>query len=278
MLKRRNYEIPHTEKGLDLSRPDNYQATNFTIHEMGYEEINAWRHISVISPYWRIIYNLDPGYNVLSNQKKYDLDDSQIIVVPENVFFDTQGDQLCRHHWIFFSTQSDLISEINEPLLIKANDHVKLLFKKLRYAKLNSGGLEQMRKLFYISQSIVNLAFIELSSRSYHIYPEKILFLLNYIKQNLDHSLSNQILADLVHLNVKTFLRWFKKYVGESPTQYMTRKRIQQACLELTMTDDPLEIIAERLGFPNRYYFTRVFTKKMGQGPAKYRKNPSAYL
>ena len=42
------------------------------------------------------------------------------------------------------------------------------------------------------------------------------------------------------------------------------------------MTEDSIEQIAERNGFANRHYFTRVFTRTMKTGPGKFRSGTRA--
>ena len=47
---------------------------------------------------------------------------------------------------------------------------------------------------------------------------------------------------------------------------------MQKACQYLLLTDLRVNEIGEKLGIEDPYYFTRLFTKKMGVSPTQYRK------
>lgn len=64
-----------------------------------------------------------------------------------------------------------------------------------------------------------------------------------------------------------------KKELGMPFSEYTTNKRIQRA-KELLMDDRlSVEEIAEKVGYNDYFYFTKVFKKKVGVSPSKYRKN-----
>ncbi len=83
--------------------------------------------------------------------------------------------------------------------------------------------------------------------------------------------MDNQILARRVGRSVEGFIRWFHAEVGVSPQRYVLERRIHQACRQLSLTDLSIEEIAEAVGFSNRHHFTRVFTRVVGQPPARFR-------
>lgn len=52
---------------------------------------------------------------------------------------------------------------------------------------------------------------------------------------------------------------------------YFTELRIQRACELLDRSDLQVGEIAEKLGFADRLYFTRLFSKHTGMPPTAYR-------
>ncbi|MEK6793262.1 MAG: AraC family transcriptional regulator [Spirochaetota bacterium] len=64
----------------------------------------------------------------------------------------------------------------------------------------------------------------------------------------------------------------FKKARGVSPRQYLINLRLREAATLLTTTDIPIDVIANRLGFFDRYHFSRIFKQKIGYSPGYYRK------
>jgi AraC-like DNA-binding protein len=69
-----------------------------------------------------------------------------------------------------------------------------------------------------------------------------------------------------------TFRRAWNKYVPETPSKFLSSLRVQQACRLLCETDDPVSKIAEVLGFPDIYYFSRTFKKQVGETARDYRR------
>lgn len=65
--------------------------------------------------------------------------------------------------------------------------------------------------------------------------------------------------------------RLFKRYTGYAPDDYFRRMKIAAACERLVNTDEKIHAVAERFGFRDQYYFTRVFSKMEGVSPRVYR-------
>ena len=65
----------------------------------------------------------------------------------------------------------------------------------------------------------------------------------------------------------------FKKRTGKTPTEFLTSVRIDNAChlMELYKNNISLPEIAERSGFLDYSYFSKLFKKHVGETPLKYR-------
>lgn len=64
----------------------------------------------------------------------------------------------------------------------------------------------------------------------------------------------------------------FKKERGITPCQYHTRLRIRTACGLLRSTILSVGEIAEKTGYKDALYFSRVFRKSIGMSPSQYRR------
>lgn len=67
------------------------------------------------------------------------------------------------------------------------------------------------------------------------------------------------------------FYRLFKRRTGMTPSHYLTHIRIERACRWLRLTHSGVAEIAAKVGYPDAFYFSRVFKKLKGVAPVKYR-------
>jgi len=80
-----------------------------------------------------------------------------------------------------------------------------------------------------------------------------------------------QELAGSLYVSPDYFRHLFKKSLGESPLNYLIRRRLEFACELLNFTDLSVGEIAGKVGFDNVYYFSRIFRKRHGIPPSVYR-------
>lgn len=67
------------------------------------------------------------------------------------------------------------------------------------------------------------------------------------------------------------FYKRFKETTSLSPLQYITKNRMEKARQLLVAGDDPIGAIANVVGYPDVYYFSRIFKKATGIPPHRYR-------
>ena len=85
-----------------------------------------------------------------------------------------------------------------------------------------------------------------------------------------DFSLTH--VADNFAMNTKTVSRIFKEEIGENFVDYLARLRMEEAKRLLAGTSEPVQRIAERVGYLYPMSFIRVFKKLEGITPGEYRK------
>lgn len=100
-----------------------------------------------------------------------------------------------------------------------------------------------------------------------------------YVKSALayvaDHYASIESLSEIsahVNLNTEYFCRIFKAEVGTTFNSYLTEYRVRKAAELLQRTDLKVYEVAERVGYPNLSYFSRVFKKVTGENPFSSKK------
>lgn len=95
---------------------------------------------------------------------------------------------------------------------------------------------------------------------------------LEYLKLNYREDLHAADVAQYCHCSVSCLSHLFKSRVGTSLPLYLAKLRMDHAREELCDSRDPISAIAERAGFLDPNYFSRVFTQYVGLTPSQYRK------
>lgn len=78
-------------------------------------------------------------------------------------------------------------------------------------------------------------------------------------------------LAAVACLSPNHFIRQFKLTFGETPHQYLYRRRIERAATLLRSTKRPVTEIAIEVGYGSLGTFTRTFVRLMGRTPSAHR-------
>lgn len=94
----------------------------------------------------------------------------------------------------------------------------------------------------------------------------------SHIEARFKGRLSSPRLAQLAGLSVAGFNRVFRRHFDTSPARYVTETRVREAAKLLLQSDETIDAIADRTGFPNRAYLSRVFKQVTGEAPASFRR------
>jgi AraC-like DNA-binding protein len=93
------------------------------------------------------------------------------------------------------------------------------------------------------------------------------------IDTRFDEIINLQELAGTLYISPDYLRHIFKQRIGESPLNYLIRKRLDSARELLNFSDLPVSEIAHRVGLDNAYYFSRLFHKRIGFSPSEYRRH-----
>ncbi len=85
------------------------------------------------------------------------------------------------------------------------------------------------------------------------------------------YPLSLHELAEQANVTEKHLCRLFAKWVGHSPMQTYTLLKLESALPLLTRTNLSIKEVAQRSGFENPLYFSRMFSKTFSCSPSGFR-------
>lgn len=108
------------------------------------------------------------------------------------------------------------------------------------------------------------------SMKGYSPLVQKVITLVDF-DITADLSLSRQ--AEMLNVNASYLSTLFKKETGATLTEYVSKKRIEQATFLLTSTNLQVQTIAQNCGIYDVNYFTKLFKKYTGKTPKEYRES-----
>ncbi|QAS52989.1 bifunctional transcriptional activator/DNA repair enzyme AdaA [Halobacillus litoralis] len=94
---------------------------------------------------------------------------------------------------------------------------------------------------------------------------------ISFINIHFKEDLNLKNIAQSIHVNEFYLLRVFSRKVGISPTQYVRKKRIEEAQRLIKTTDHSITAISLNVGFNSPSHFSVVFKKAVGKPPSQFR-------
>lgn len=79
-------------------------------------------------------------------------------------------------------------------------------------------------------------------------------------------------MADKANMSPRTFARQFRRQTGTTPHQWLAHQRLLAAQRRLEKTDDPIERVAETVGWQTAATLRQQFGRRLGTTPMAYRR------
>ena len=134
----------------------------------------------------------------------------------------------------------------------------------------------------FVDNMLNELIIRILQANSFRIYQDqskqlssshRLAYVMQYIKDNLDKSLSIEELSAQACMSKSHFYRVFKDELGISPVDYINRERIRLATRLMKDKSRNIKDVYLSCGFESRSYFNRVFKKIQKVSPGKFLSN-----
>ncbi|HJH04179.1 helix-turn-helix domain-containing protein [Victivallis vadensis] len=241
---------------------------------MRYDVIQEWNLIDLQMPYWRLYRPVNAcGYIHFKDRTIHLMPGKIYLIAPNTVFTTSTRGGLIEKFYLHFTIGglyadcSDFVAELaGSPPLHGVIDRLSELLQA------RQGG----DALKLLGCAAVNLV-IEQLPQEYLLdlrnIESQMLAIWQMIKRDPTLNYSNRKLAAMAHMSLGPFIKKFYSSFAITPQHFILEKKLELAALYLLQSDESISAIAEKCGFCNRYYFTRIFTKYRKISPAAFRKH-----
>jgi AraC-like DNA-binding protein len=96
---------------------------------------------------------------------------------------------------------------------------------------------------------------------------------LAYLHQHYHHQITRRQVAKAAGMSEDYLSRTFHRELCLSPWDYLNRLRIERAKERLRESDDSIQLVARKVGFHDRSYFSRSFRRLTGVPPQAFRES-----
>ncbi len=108
------------------------------------------------------------------------------------------------------------------------------------------------------------------ASRENSLEYDRIKKILSYIEENYQNKITLNDIAGHIHLCESECTRLFKRHMNTTLFAFLQEYRIERS-LEFLQDDQPVSAVADKVGFSDPNYYSKVFAKIKGCSPREYR-------
>lgn len=108
------------------------------------------------------------------------------------------------------------------------------------------------------------------ASRENSLEYDRIKKILSYIEENYQNKITLNDIAGHIHLCESECTRLFKRHMNTTLFAFLQEYRIERS-LEFVQDDQPVSAVADKAGFSDPNYYSKVFAKIKGCSPREYR-------
>ena len=234
-----------------------------------------WNFSRVFSPYWRLYLNFGKGNRIVHAGRAVPLVPGRFVLIPENVLFHCRSRGGAPGHlYLHFNLPPGAKPLLDGPVAVAASPLgaglAAELVRALAASRARRAGHQAAALVHWVLASLADKApLARLSSAPLQKA-------LAFVERHPAADLSNAALARAAGVSVRGLGRLFRGELGRTPQAHVRETRLREAARRLAQDRDSIERIADDLGFPNRFYFTRCFTRHLRCSPGEFRRRTAA--
>jgi AraC family transcriptional regulator, arabinose operon regulatory protein len=243
-----------------------------TLHETGFDPKRPhWNYQRVFSPFWRLYFDLERGHSVVFDNRQIPLGPDHLMLIPDQQLFHTVGTEPKSKFWLAFSYLRRTVSNQTIPIQLRPTKTERSLIRELTHLLWPDVRDGDRPRIYHSSLALLHLVLSRPEISWQAATPEALQTVVRHVEERYGSPLYIADLANLAHMSETSFRKQFKAFRHVSPAEFIAQVRVREAGHLLSATTLDLAEIAERTGFPNAAYFSRVFRRLTGRTPGRSR-------
>lgn len=220
------------------------------------------------TPFYYRMYFVESGdVNYTDSTMSFKLNENHFYIFPINKpykIIHNEADPLV-HLWFHVNLTGYYITE---PIAINLMEnmecyHLLLTIKEIIKKKSKSINLDSLVEFL--------IRYINDLLTPYKIFDDRIILSVEYIKNNYDKNITDEVLSDLVYLNKSYFIKLFKKILGVTPQKFIAMYKLNLAD-HLLRNGASVKETAFRTGFHDVKAFSKFYKKNKEIQPSRVKK------
>lgn len=248
------------------------QNTNMEISNVSFARLDTeWRYDDAVSNSTRV-YIPTLGEGILeSRNEKVSIVPGKIYIIPSMLNFSYRCENRLEKFFVHVSIEKlggfDVLRGVNKILVLEDQGECEK-FRQI----FNEAGIEAALKMKLMVFSIImrGISEYKISLGKPEECSPLTRYAIEYIGKHLSAKLKVSEIADALFVSRLTLSNTFSRDMKISIGKYIDERLMLVGEQELMSGNLTINEISEKLGFCDRFYFTRKFTEKFGKAPKQY--------
>ena len=206
-----------------------------------------------------LIYLINGEMDLYHGDKRDQFHSGQFVILPPNTYYEYQNlnHSHVDYYWVHFTGNSA--------------DNILRTFHRLFDEFLQPDDLFELSCSAHLTTLCTRFSRAVKGAFSPNSKSRLLAKSLQHMMLHYNESLTIPELADRANMSCGYFRLLFREVTGITPSEYITRLRLKNACMLLYQTNIPIGEIAAQVGYADQLYFSRIFRKNYGVSPSEYR-------
>lgn len=259
--------------------------------------LERWSLRSASNAFWRLYWPTSRGGVITFEGTEHSLEPSYVYLISPHTPFDSECTRPFSKWYLHFNASG--LPQAYRPGIVKLRPTARMLkllakvcpkLKRVKASRVSSETRQEFRRSLPAEANgpkvlatfatdpleSLELALLVLHQALPQFAAEadsdsRLPLCIEYLQQHLSEKVTLAELARFAGISQRTLSHLFVTELGFPPMRYLIELRLNKAIKLLRHTDHTIDQIATECGFPNRYYFTRMFSKYRRTTPAAFR-------